>query len=89
MRNCSGSTVLLVEHGVAEEAGGDDLVLGRVGEQVAGVLFDDELVVGQVAVEGVDHPIPAKPTERGLSFSKPSLSAYRAASSQWRPQRSP
>ena len=47
----------LVDHRVAEEARGDDLVLGRAREQVAGDLLDDELVVRQVAVQGADHPV--------------------------------
>ena len=52
---------LLVDHGVAEEAGGDLLVLRGVGQQVAGDLLDDELVVGQVAVERVDDPVAIEP----------------------------
>ena len=31
------------------------------GQQVAGDLLDDELVVGQVAVEGVDDPVAVEP----------------------------
>lgn len=42
-----------LEERVAMETGGDELVGGRVGEQIAGELFDDELVEGPVAVEGV------------------------------------
>ena len=38
-----------VEHGVAQKAGGDDLVLRRVRQLVARDLFDDKLVVRQVA----------------------------------------
>ena len=52
---------LLVDHRVAEEAGGDDLVLRRVRQQVAGDLLDDELVVRQVAVERVDDPVAVEP----------------------------
>ena len=45
-----------------QEAGGDDAFescLGRgiVGEQIAGELFADELVVGQVRVEGIDDVV--------------------------------
>ena len=32
-----------------------------LGQQVAGELLDRELVVGQVAVEGVDHPVAVPP----------------------------
>ena len=36
---------------VAVEGGGDELVVGRVGQQVAGQLFDGELVERLVRVE--------------------------------------
>ncbi len=42
----------LVDHRVPQVAGGDLLVLGGRGQLVAGQLLDDELVVGQVAVQG-------------------------------------
>ena len=45
----------------AVEAGGDALFEGRVGEQVAGDLFDGELIEGQVSVQGVDHPMAIAP----------------------------
>ena len=45
----------------ALEAGGDELIERRVGQQVAGELFDGELVERQVAVEGVDHPVAVRP----------------------------
>src|SRR3989442_14393972 len=60
----------LVDHGVAQVAGGDDLVLGGVGEQVAPDLFNDESVVGQVLVERVDYPIAVKPNFAALVFFK-------------------
>ena len=41
--------------------GGDDLVLRGVGQQIAGELLDDELVVRQVAIEGVDDVIAIRP----------------------------
>ena len=56
----------LVDHRVAEKAGGHDLVLRRAGQQVAGDLVDDELIVGQVAIEGVDDPIAVEPDEPRL-----------------------
>ncbi len=46
---------------IALEAGGDLLVERGAGQQVAGDLFHGELVVRQVAVEGVDHPIAPRP----------------------------
>ncbi len=52
---------LLVDHAVAQEAGGDDLVLAGAGQQVAGDLLDDEAVVRQVAVERADHPVAPGP----------------------------
>ena len=48
-------------HVAAVEAGGDFLVEGGVGEEVAGELFDGELVEGLVAVEGVDDPVAVGP----------------------------
>ena len=45
----------------ALEAGGDALIERGVGKQVAGQLFDGELVEGKVAVEGGDHPIAVGP----------------------------
>ena len=45
----------------AVEAGGDHLVEGRVGQQVAGELFDDELVERLVGVECVDDPVAIGP----------------------------
>ncbi len=47
----------LVDHRIAEEARGDELVLAGAGEQVAGDLLDDELVIREVPVQGVDDPI--------------------------------
>ena len=37
-----------------------------LGQQVAGELLDDELVVGQVAVEGADHPVAVEPDRARL-----------------------
>ena len=51
----------LVQHGIAKKSGGDDLVLGRVWQQVAGDLLADELVVGQIAVECVDDIVAIEP----------------------------
>ncbi len=45
----------------AIESGGDDLVEGRLGEQIAGKLLDDELVERLVPVEGADDPVAIGP----------------------------
>ena len=45
----------------AMEAGGDELLRGRVGQQVAGQLVHRELVEGQVPVEGPDDPVAVGP----------------------------
>lgn len=45
-------TALFVEHGVAVETGGDDLLGGGVGQHVACELFDGELVEPFVGIEG-------------------------------------
>jgi hypothetical protein len=58
---------LLVDLGVAIEAGGDALGDRCVGEEVAGELFDRELIVGQVAIEGGDDPVAIFPNlARGI-----------------------
>ena len=54
-------STFLVDHRVAQKAGGDDLVLRRSGQEVARNLLDDELVVGQVAIQSADHPIAIEP----------------------------
>ena len=46
---------------VAEEAGGDFLFEGCLGEQVAGDLPDGEVIVGKIAVEGLDDPVTPRP----------------------------
>ena len=51
----------LVDHAVAQETGGHDLSGRGVGEEIAGDLFDQKLIVGLVAVERVDHPIAPRP----------------------------
>ena len=40
-----------------------DLFLGGVGEQVAGYLLRDELIVGHVFPEGIDYPVSPRPDE--------------------------
>ena len=50
---------------VAMEAGGDDLVKAGAGEEVAGELFDGELVEGFVFVEGADDPVAPGPHGAG------------------------
>ena len=39
----------------------NDLFLGRARQQIAGKLLGQELVVGQIAVEGINHPIAIAP----------------------------
>ena len=59
----------LVDHAVAEETGGDELGLRAVGQEVARDLLDQELVVRQVAVQGLNHPVAPGPLLAGRSFS--------------------
>ena len=47
------------------EGGGEFLVAGGTGEEVAGELLDDELIDGEVVVEGFDDPIAVGP---GIGF---------------------
>ena len=50
-----------VEQMVAVEAAGDPLPLSCVRHEVAGELFDGELIKRHVGVEGSHHPIPPDP----------------------------
>ena len=59
-----------VEHGVAQKTRGDDLVLGAIRDQVAGELFDDELIVREVAIERVDDVIAITPDVARLVLFK-------------------
>ena len=48
-----------------DETGGDDAFARAIlrlafGQQVAGDLFDDELIVGQILIERIDDVIPVK-----------------------------
>ena len=52
---------LLIDHRVAMEAGGDDVVGRRAGKEIAGDLAAREGVEGHVVVEGPDHPIAIGP----------------------------
>ena len=45
-------STLFIDHGIAQETRGHNLVLRGVRQQVAGNLIDDELVVRQVVIEG-------------------------------------
>ena len=59
---------LFVDHRVAQEPGGDLLLLGGIGQQIAGQLLDQEPVVAHVLIQGVDHPIAPEPDFAGLVF---------------------
>ena len=52
---------LEVDHVVAIEARGNELIAGRIGQQVARDLLDGELVERLVFVEGANHPIAPRP----------------------------
>ena len=52
---------LAVHLGEAAESGGDLLVERGMGEEIAGDLFDGELVEGEVAIEGIDEPVAVFP----------------------------
>ena len=51
----------LVEHAVAKESGGHDLILRGIREQVAGHLLDHEAVVRKIAIDRPDHPVAPGP----------------------------
>jgi hypothetical protein len=50
---------------IAKETGGNALVERGIGEQVPGDLLGDELVVGEIAVEALDHPVAPAPHRAG------------------------
>ena len=52
---------LLVERAIPQEARGDDLLLRRIRQQVAGDLLDHKLVVGHVAIDRGNHPVAPDP----------------------------
>src|SRR5439155_15878451 len=51
----------LVDLRIAMETTGDLLLEGRIWQQVAGQLFDGELIEGQVSIQRVQHPVPVFP----------------------------
>ena len=60
---------LLVEHGVAMEASGDDLVRCSIRQHVASQLLDGELIKWHVLVECLDHPVAKRPNSaRAILF---------------------
>ena len=72
------NAALFVQHGVAQEACGHDLVLGRAGEHVTRDLLKDELVVRQILVECVDDPIAVEPhVARHVLFKAVGISVAR------------
>src|SRR5262249_39703801 len=48
---------------VPQEAGGEELLLGWIRQEIARELFDRELIERQIAVEGIDHPLPVAPRD--------------------------
>ena len=56
---------LAVGQRVAVEGGGDPVVERRLGKQIAGELFDGELIKRHVGIEGADHPVAVGPDRAG------------------------
>ena len=50
-----------VQHTVTKKTGGDSLLLSCVGKQIPGNLFDKELVIGQITIQGANHPVAPNP----------------------------
>ena len=59
-----------VKHRMSQEAGCDELILCRIRQEVASELLDQELVIRQIAIERVDHPISIEPHLPRLIFFK-------------------
>ena len=55
------SSAFAIDRMVPQEAGGELLLGGGIGQEVAGQLPDCELIPGDVSVEGVDHPVAPWP----------------------------
>ena len=49
------------------EGGGEDLLVAGIGKEITGELPGDEIVPGEVAVEGPDHPV-APPPHRAIAI---------------------
>ena len=62
---------LFIQHGVAEKSRRHLLVLRRLWQQVPGELFDNKLVVGEIAIKGVHHPVAVAPNEARLVLLEP------------------
>ena len=59
---------LLIEHRVAVESRGDELVSRRIRKQVSRQLLHGEPVERHVGVEGADHPVAPGPDAPGAVF---------------------
>ena len=58
-------TAFFVEHRIAVEARGDEIVGRSAGQEVAGELLDAELVVREISVEGFHDPVAIRPYRTG------------------------
>ena len=75
-----------VDHRIAQKAGRDDLILCGVGFHIAGNLVDNKLVVGQIVIEGVDHPVAIEPHRaRGVLFITVGIGVARRVEPDARP----
>ena len=60
----------LVDHGIAQKAGGHNLILRSLRQQITSQLLNQELVVWQVAIQCVDDIVTVKPYAALLVFFK-------------------
>ena len=58
--------IRVVVQAVPQETGRDTLLGGGAGSEIAGQLFDGELIEGQIAVKRIDHPIAMTPCMRPM-----------------------
>ena len=61
-------TTFFIELGVTMKTSGNFLIVGGVRKHVSGKLFDGELIVGHVGIEGSNYPIPIGPNSTGAVF---------------------
>ena len=57
---------LVVAWSLPMKGASDAVLKGGFGKQVSGQLFDHELIVRQIAIEGVNHPVAIGPDSRAL-----------------------
>ena len=61
---------LVIIHGIAMESSCNQLIGCWFGQEISGQLFNGELVIGQIAIQCLDDPIPIMPNGSSWIFFK-------------------